>query len=1467
MKAKKKSFRTKARNTKFYKRNAKNYEHDVNFELDEIERRSIHFINAAIEEMESYLVNMEMENVDWQMQFDDIHISDDNIKIWEQKIQRVAKKEEKKITNALLLPKFDIIIPEDHIKKMRKFDVECGSITWNTCYNCKRSFPRLVVNDCNTCTLCVRNPERWTKKNDMDPGTVPAELSELTEIEAMVIAQVHPIISIFRHRQGQHLYRGNVINFPQNIDTFVNVLPHIPTSIPYIIVFHRKAQKCTFKCIARPEKLRAALLWLKKNNKWYKNIEISEKNLSQYPEDGDITELIKKTVLDTDEDNEEIIEEQLNSFIPNTPSLTEDEVIRQQLNLPYPEVENSPINEFKKNGYISKAFPVLFPHGTGDYSDYHADDDITFPEYCKFLMQYEDRRFAQDFRLRYFLFNTQIRHKLLSKANIYIKQGDWKNKNAEDFKEAVKKNPKIMDSLISFNKGIKSTVAFWKSKCGELINMCKQLGSPQIFFTLSAADYHWPDLFKLIAPNQNFEDLNEEMRKELMHKNPLITSYFFQYRMELFMKLILIPIFKVVDYCYRFEWQGRGSTHAHGMLWIDDAIIFDENNYTDTDIEDICKYFKSIVFAVTPMEKRSDTHPSQKKFSDILNEHQENDLIELITHVQLHTRCGNHCLRRNIVTQKIACRYNFPCNMRDEAEVNDEEGYLRFFPKRNHPLIQRYSPIILKSWRANHDFSPICSLQAVLHYIIKYMLKGETLTKTLQTLLNDSCTSAKKNDNLHPILSSLFIHTLGERDISAQEVCHLLMGWPLVKTSRTFITISLFDEKWDNIQVVGKKIKITKSTFIEKYQHRPMFCKGENIENITLLDFAKHYDVKDKKYFKHKISRIVQIAPVVKFIPHSKNNESYYRQQCLLNIPFRCDPNKLLKMNDKNKNSWKKLYEHSNLHKDDDELYENIDDDETEELPIIDDELRQTVAELNCAFTTKVNDETIGKRLMDLTYDWISASEEYPKIEKVMNFLENYKNIQINMPDKDKCNITFSKEQEKILITLEKQIMSIKCKQYDKNLPRQIIIQGKAGSGKSTIINAMVEKITEKFGTGSVKVCAPTGAAAINVDGNTMHSEFKLHIKAQNTQLLTGQKAKKFAAENKNLKFVIIDEMSMIGAVRLWQLHCRLQELNPRSKYPFGGIFIYFLGDFRQLPPVKDTALYYTNAKTPNGKKGLQLFKSITHRIELKCTFRQAKDKRFAQLVDRIGYGEITESDYKLLATRNIEVLSKSEIESFKNAVHLCSTNDHVSYANAKHLEKLGNPIAEIIAINKPNIQLKKSEEDAAGLSAKLYLSIGSRIMLTKNLWTKAGLVNGALGTVTAIVYDSKNLPPNLPLYILIKFDKYYGPCFYEESIPIIPENAYWTLDNIEYFRKQYPLTLTYANSIHKGQGLTIPKVIIDIGDYEFACGITYVAITRARKLTDIIFKPFFPIRRIKKIGSSQVMKARIKFMQSFNNN
>lgn len=177
----------------------------------------------------------------------------------------------------------------------------------------------------------------------------------------------------------------------------------------------------------------------------------------------------------------ENIEENSNSFVADSFNLQQVDVFRDKLNSPYPSLEQKPIDEFQKNGYVSRAFPVLCPTGPADFIDYQDNLDFSFIDYRTLLMLYKNRCFAKDFRLRYFLVTTYFRHQMLSQAKMYIRQGNWNGDDAETVEKAVEENPKIFDGIVSFNKNLKSTNAFWKTKCRELSVMCKQLGTSQFF--------------------------------------------------------------------------------------------------------------------------------------------------------------------------------------------------------------------------------------------------------------------------------------------------------------------------------------------------------------------------------------------------------------------------------------------------------------------------------------------------------------------------------------------------------------------------------------------------------------------------------------------------------------------------------------------------------------------------------------------------------------------------------------------------------------------------------------------------------------------------------------------------------------------------------------------------------------------------------------------------------------------------
>lgn len=122
-------------------------------------------------------------------------------------------------------------------------------------------------------------------------------------------------------------------------------------------------------------------------------------------------------------------------------------------------------------------------------------------------------------------------------------------------------------------------------------------------------------------------------------------------------------------------------------------------------------------------------------------------------------------------------------------------------PIRNDPLIQRYNPVITSIWRANTDFSRIISQTAVLKYIAKYAAKSEKASKDYNQLMKDIFSKVNDDQPAKSAITRLFIAALGERDYSAQEVFHLLMGWPMHHSSRQFITLLVGINEWEKLEV------------------------------------------------------------------------------------------------------------------------------------------------------------------------------------------------------------------------------------------------------------------------------------------------------------------------------------------------------------------------------------------------------------------------------------------------------------------------------------------------------------------------------------------------------------------------------------------------------------------------------------------------------------------------------------------
>lgn len=362
----------------------------------------------------------------------------------------------------------------------------------------------------------------------------------------------------------------------------------------------------------------------------------------------------------------------------------------------------------------------------------------------------------------------------------------------------------------------------------------------------------------------------------------------------------------------------------------------------------------------------------------------------------------------------------------------------------------------------------------------------------------------------------------------------------------------------------------------------------------------------------------------------------------------------------------------------------------------------------------------------------------------------------------------------------------------------------------------LTHSISEKLGTNSFLLLAPTGVAATNIDGATIHSVLKIPIQMNRFKPLSGERAREFCNVMESVSFLIIDEYSMIGLSMLAMIDARCKE-GKGNDIPFGGLCVYLLGDIKQLPPVKDYAMYSLNCKSDLALKGKAVFQTIQGCVQLTICQRQ-KDHCFQEILDRLSTGENTQEDYKVLSKRFITSVPAHEEAKFQDAIHLFATKEEVGYHNFEQLKSVLKPnsnelapIAKIYAKHNCLAARKASSEEAGGLENKVYLPIGGKMMLKSNLWVSKGLVNGSVGEVVDFLYDVNEHPPHdMPKVILCRFQSYHGPGIGHQSniVPIPPILKTWTNSEGQHCsRLMFPLVLCYACSIHKSQGLTLEKV------------------------------------------------------------
>jgi ATP-dependent DNA helicase PIF1 len=387
-----------------------------------------------------------------------------------------------------------------------------------------------------------------------------------------------------------------------------------------------------------------------------------------------------------------------------------------------------------------------------------------------------------------------------------------------------------------------------------------------------------------------------------------------------------------------------------------------------------------------------------------------------------------------------------------------------------------------------------------------------------------------------------------------------------------------------------------------------------------------------------------------------------------------------------------------------------------------------------------------------------------------------------------------------------------------------IFITGKAGTGKSTLLDYFRNSTRKK-----VAVLAPTGVAALNVLGQTVHSfcRFKPDITLDKVKKISG----KGAALYKNLNAVIIDEISMVRADLLDCVDKFLRLNGPHPRKPFGGLQMIFIGDLYQLPPVVTSAeqqVFSTQYESPyfisshifNDPKFDMEF------VELEKIYRQTEED-FILLLNAIRNRSVTDEDIGRL-NRRLDPAFVPPDEDFY--IHLTSTND---LAYQRNLEKL----AQLPGRTCRYQGHRGGEFDKSHLPTDelLELKPGAQVMMVNND-SNGRWVNGSIGRIAGIE-KVKAAPDVLIVELQDGFEVEVEPYTWELFKLNYDGNAGKLFSETIGSFTQYPLRLAWAITIHKSQGKTFDKVVIDIGRGTFAHGQVYVALSRCTNFQGIVLK------------------------------
>jgi PIF1-like helicase/Helitron helicase-like domain at N-terminus/Herpesvirus tegument protein, N-terminal conserved region len=812
------------------------------------------------------------------------------------------------------------------------------------------------------------------------------------------------------------------------------------------------------------------------------------------------------------------------------------------------------------------------------------------------------------------------------------------------------------------------------------------------------------------------------------------------------------------------------------------------------------------------------------------------------------------------------------------ANLAQPRVFLKRTPKDG--MINAFNAKTLALHRANMDIQFVLDAFACCSYIINYINKS---SRGISRLLNAAVQEVRDgNLTIQKRLQKVANVFVNGSEISAQEAAYNLLGMSVSNTSRAevYINTSPPDERVGMLkserelqELDPESTDIFHEGFIKHYSNRPdvldNFCLAYVIGNYEYSTACKNKevveevneDLSDADDVPEVISKVLKLKAVKGYLRKRRqckiiryrrycvetDPDNYYREQLMLFHPWRDEDVDLFGINFEDKYNLHRATIIANRM-----MYNYFESDR-----VIDEAMEQADNIEQEAVLTQNEESTIDK-------EYQSYAMELPEIDIM---------VQLGRAAPSDVVQTFTVPHVLSKTDFDILVRSLNMKQRaflmhnlhhfkTSLLPYYVFLSGGAGVGKSRLIEAINQTLVRNFNTQpgqdplqiKVLLCAPTGKAGFNIGGMTLHSTFKLPISQAGDKMcpLDAGTLNTIRCKLCDLKLIIIDEVSMVGTRMLHQIDARLKQIFQTAK-AFGGISILAVGDFRQLQPVGDGWVFKANtADALNTLAGPTLWEMFSF-YQLTEIMRQKDDALFANMLNRLAVGEMTSEDLSLMQER----MFNGKLQDIpREALHLFRTNAEVSAFNNQRLSTYNTETAVFDAFDRvigdgPDDAREYTLAQAVGLELcktfglplRLVLKVEARYLLSVNIDTSDGLVNGALGVLRRIDYGTNEKGDRIPLRAWLDFnDPHVGSAARAKFSALVKQcdiNAEWTpIDpinriiyrrqhsNLQVNRIQFPLNVAEGMTVHKIQGSTCSQVAVNVRGMPRA--LLYVACSRA---------------------------------------